>query len=190
MPGYQRCHLRLKTSVQGLENNVPRHRDSLAMQDAFLAHYKLLLLHTTFPSLRSFSDSPYFAVSTSHFLSDVVRTRNVELRFPDRPKIVTRHSGVSYACLLVPVVRHSPPSRQCKCHRQGKVPPARVRRAPRREHRRGYFLLPPRVSRSRRRYYLPRRSLDAQLFTVLGKITHIFFFKVDSELNVNSSLFH
>ena len=33
----------------------------------------------------------------------------VERRFSDKPKVVTRHSGVSYACLLVPVVRHPPP---------------------------------------------------------------------------------
>ena len=32
----------------------------------------------------------------------------VERRFPDKPKVVTRHSGVSYAYLPVPVVRHSP----------------------------------------------------------------------------------
>ena len=28
--------------------------------------------------------------------------------FPDKPKVVTRHSGVSNACLPVPMVRHSP----------------------------------------------------------------------------------
>ena len=32
----------------------------------------------------------------------------VKRSFPDKPKVVTRHSGVSYACLPVPVVRHSP----------------------------------------------------------------------------------
>ena len=55
--------------------------------------------------------------STSHILSGVVRARNKMQRgtwlvvrcFSDKPKVVTRHSGVSYACLLVPVVRHSPP---------------------------------------------------------------------------------
>ena len=43
----------------------------------------------------------------------------VERRFSDKPKVVTRHSGVSYACLLVPVVRHSPTPRQGKRLRQG-----------------------------------------------------------------------
>ena len=32
----------------------------------------------------------------------------VEHRFSDKPKVVTRHSGVSYSCLPVPMVRHSP----------------------------------------------------------------------------------
>ena len=88
-------------------------------------HNMILILRSTgpysfvaksFPHLRSVSGSPLFAVSTSHFLSGVVRARNkmqrgtwlVERRCPDKPKVVTRHSGVSYACLLVPVVRHSP----------------------------------------------------------------------------------
>ena len=29
--------------------------------------------------------------------------------FSDKPRVLTRHSGVSYACLLVPVVKHLPP---------------------------------------------------------------------------------
>ena len=33
----------------------------------------------------------------------------VERCFCDKPKVVTSHSGVSYACLLVPVVKHLPP---------------------------------------------------------------------------------
>ena len=71
----------------------------------------------------------HFAVSTTHILSGVVRTGNkmqhgtwlVERRFSDKPNVVTRHSGVSCACLLVPVVRHSPTPRQGKRLRQGEV---------------------------------------------------------------------
>ena len=33
----------------------------------------------------------------------------VERCFCDKPKVVTIHLGVSYACLLVPVVKHLPP---------------------------------------------------------------------------------
>ena len=47
----------------------------------------------------------------SHILSGVVRARNKMLGtwlvmrcFSDKPRALTRHSGVSYACLLVPVV--------------------------------------------------------------------------------------
>ena len=116
-------------------------------------HNMILVLRSTgnysfmaksFPHLRSESDSPHFAVSTSHILSGVVRARNqmqrgtwlVERRFSDKPKVVTRHSGVSYSCLLVPVVRHSPPRTRASAlpARVRRVPPARVRRAPRREH--------------------------------------------------------
>ena len=32
----------------------------------------------------------------------------VEHRFSVKPKVVTTHSGVSYSCLPVPMVRHSP----------------------------------------------------------------------------------
>ena len=35
-----------------------------------------------------------------------------------------------------------------------------------------------------------RRPLGAELLTVLWKISHIFFLKVDSELNVDSRPFH
>ena len=69
----------------------------------------------SFPHLRSESDSPHFAVSTSHILSGVVRARNkmqrgtwlVERHFSDKPKVVTRHSGVSYSCLLVPHLKQT-----------------------------------------------------------------------------------
>ena len=116
MPGCQRCQFRLRASVQELENNIQRYRNSLAMHDTFLAHCKLLLFHAVFPLLCSLPDSPFFAVSTSHFLSGVVRVRNkmqfgmwlVEHSFPDKPKVVTRHSGVSNASLPVPMMRHLP----------------------------------------------------------------------------------
>ena len=180
MQGCQRCHFRLIESVQGLENNIRRYRNSLAMHVAFLAHCKLLPFHAAFPHMRCLSDSPYFAASTSHFLSGVVRARNkmqrgmwlVERSSLDKPKVVTRHSGVSCACLLVPVVRHSPLHASASALGKG-LSQLHVsaeshlhvsRRAPRREHRRGYFLLPPRGSRSRRGYHLPRRPLDATYF--------------------------
>ena len=40
MPECQRCHFRLKESVQGLEHNIRRYRNSLAMHDALLTQYK------------------------------------------------------------------------------------------------------------------------------------------------------
>ena len=43
----------------------------------------------------------------------------VERCFCDKPKVVTSHSGVSYACLPVPVVRRLPTPRQGKRLRQG-----------------------------------------------------------------------
>ena len=50
----------------------------------------------------------------------------VERRFSDKSKDVTRHSGVSYACLPVPVVRHSPPRARASALCKGRYPPARV----------------------------------------------------------------
>ena len=76
MPGFHRCHLRLKASVQELENTIRRYRNSLALHVAFLAHCKLLLFHAVFPLPWSLSDSPYFAVSTSHFQNGVLKARN------------------------------------------------------------------------------------------------------------------
>ena len=63
------------------------------------------MLFIRFPVLRSFVLSLF---------SGVVRARNkmqrgawfVERCFCDNPKVVTSHSGVSYACPLVPVVKH------------------------------------------------------------------------------------
>ena len=46
------------------------------MHDAFLTQYKLLLFDAALPQLRSASVSLHFAVSPSHILSGVVRTRN------------------------------------------------------------------------------------------------------------------
>ena len=82
----------------------------------------------SFPHSRSVSGSPHFTVSTSHILSGVVRARNkmqrgtwlVESRFSDKPKVVTKHSGVSYACFLVPVVRHSPPGARASALDKGR----------------------------------------------------------------------
>ena len=39
----------------------------------------------------------------------------VERRSSDKPKVVTRHSGVSYARLLITVVRHLPPRARASC---------------------------------------------------------------------------
>ena len=80
---------------EGLENNMRRYKNSLAMHDAFLARCKLLLFHTANPHLRSVSDSLHFAVTTSHILSGVVRAREktqrgtwfVERCFSDKPKV-------------------------------------------------------------------------------------------------------
>ena len=163
MPGCQRCHLRLKASVQGLENNIRRYRDSLAMHDAFLAQCKLLLFHTAIPHLRSVSDSPFFAVSSSHFPSGVVRARNKMQRgtwwnvvsltsrklLPDTRSVLRVSSCCTGETLATP--------RQGKCLWQRR---------------------------------LTRVLLDAELLTVLRKISHIFFVKGYSEPNVNSRPFH
>ena len=36
MPGCQRCHVRLKAPVQGVEDNIQRHMNSPTMHDPFL----------------------------------------------------------------------------------------------------------------------------------------------------------
>ena len=136
MPSYRRCPFRLKASVQELENNIQRYRSSLAMHDTFLAHCKPLWRLSSMRYFHSYAVHPilrssrsFFAVSTSRFLIAVVRARNkmqrgmwlVERSFPDKPKVVTRHSGVSYACLLVPVVRHSPPRAGARALGKGRL---------------------------------------------------------------------
>ena len=69
------------------------------------------------------------SVSTSHIQSRVVNVRNkvqcgtwlVERHFSDKPKVVIRYLGLSYASLLVPVGRRSPRLR----------PPSQARELPR-----------------------------------------------------------
>ena len=62
MPEGQRCRFRLKASIQGLDHNIRRYRNSLAMHlDVFLARCQLMLFHVApqkkcirFPTLRGF----------------------------------------------------------------------------------------------------------------------------------------
>ena len=81
----------------------------------------------------------------------------VERCFSDKPKVVTSHSGMSYVCLLIPVVRHSPPHAGARALGKGR---------------------------------LTIVLFDAELLTVLWKISHIFFVRGDSGPNVNSRPFH
>ena len=114
MPGCQRCPFRLKASVQELENNIQRYRE----QPCNARYFSCTLQAPTLPCgfFHSYAVYPIPVLRGFNLSSAVVRARNkmqrgmwlVERSFPDKPKVVTRHSGVSYARLPVRMMRHSP----------------------------------------------------------------------------------
>ena len=116
----------------------------------------------------------------------------VERRSSDKPKVVTRHSGVSYACLLITVVRHLPPRARASALGEGRSHlhvSAELLAANTDEGTSCYHHEVPGLPDCSDDY-LPRRPLDAELLTVLWKFSHIFFVNVDSELNIDSRPFH
>ena len=108
--------VRLNAPVQGLEDNILRYTNSFVLFLCITSPYSSMAERQWhFQHQRRETDLPRSTISTSHIQNGVVRITNevrrgswpVERRSLTRRVFVVRHLGVSYASLLVTVVRRS-----------------------------------------------------------------------------------